>query len=244
MPDKFLDILPDLDYSITDAGFPGGSGDDTGQGFVSVSLASIQTVSRDTTIGGYLVNRTNAYHKWLIDLKYNPLTLEQFSPIYNFIMQKKGSLEPFYVSLPQHKAPKNALFAAYVQGETISTVAANQAGVHSMLIGTWAGNDYSDGLPSFGDLFTIDDPNDSLHTKAYMINRVETYSDYLSGNQPTSTNIRIHFTPGLQRYTYSGSEIIFNNPLIRVEQLQDIQEYSLGYDNLYSFALKLQETFY
>ena len=55
--------------------------------------------------------------------------------------------------------------------------------------------------PQPGDMFTITDTNDSLHTKAYRVTRVMTNADYHSGlhSQPTTAQRIIYFTPSLQR---------------------------------------------
>jgi hypothetical protein len=41
------------------------------------------------------------------------LTRAEFEPIYNFLLNQRGGLKPFFVSLPQYRVPQNAVFAAY-----------------------------------------------------------------------------------------------------------------------------------
>lgn len=247
MPAKFLDILPDPDFLITDAGFENVAGT-AGQGFASVSLKQTNPMEMDRTISGLnTVMRYNSYPLWDITLAYNPLTKAQFDPIHSFLMQKKGGRLPFYVSLPQYKAPKDSTFATFVDSSSgfISAASNISAGSTSMEItcSAWAGGPpYTTGLPTFGDVFYINDPEDTLHTKAYMITHIETEEVY--NTVPGSGNIRIHFSPGLQKYTRSGSEIIFNLPIIRVVQIQPITEYALGNDGLYAYNLRLMEALY
>ena len=97
--------------------------------------------------------------------------------------------------------------------------------------------------PQPGDMFTITDTNDSLHTKAYRVTRVMNNSDYHSGlhSQPTTAQRLIYFTPNLQRAVSSGAGIDYYQPLIRVMLTSDVQSYSLGTNNLYTFSLKLEE---
>ena len=95
-------------------------------------------------------------------------------------------------------------------------------------------------------MFTITDSTDSLHTKAYRVTRVMTSALYwagLTGNDiPTDTAERgIYFTPNLQRDVAAGKNIIYKNPKIRVILKNDVQEYSLGTNNLYTFSLNLEE---
>ena len=105
--------------------------------------------------------------------------------------------------------------------------------------------------PRPGDMFTITDANDSLHTKAYRVTRVMTNTSYwegLTGNDvPSDTGERgIYFTPNLQRDVGITSStghgiMVYKNPKIRVILNKDIQEYSLGTNNLYTFSLNLEE---
>ena len=95
-------------------------------------------------------------------------------------------------------------------------------------------------------MFTITDNTDSLHTKAYRVTRVMTTGLYwagLTGNDiPTDTAERgIYFTPNLQRDVLAGKTIVYHQPKIRVILNKDIQEYSLGTNNLYTFSLSLEE---
>ena len=117
---------------------------------------------------------------------------------------------------------------------------------------TFASYDVSaDGNPKPGDFFTITDSSDTLHTKLYRVTRVETdtvydtaISDPDSNSLPTyngSEAVRIYFSPSLQRNTYTDASLNFHNPKPRVILSQDVQEYSLNSDNLYSFNIKLEE---
>jgi hypothetical protein len=242
MPDKFLDILPDPNYRIDSAGFEDATGGVAGPGFIKVNLSASQKKDRDFTIAGKMVNRANMYHSWLIGLNYNPLTKAQFDPVYNFLMEKKSSQKSFYVSLPQYKLPKDSDFALFVQNNTPTVSGAVSAGVSSFEITdpAWSSNDYSSsGLPDLGDVFNIIDPNNSAHTKTYMITRVETYDTYK--NAVTSGNIRIHFKPGLQRKITNGASIEFNDPLFHVYQSSDVQEHQLNAEGLYDFSVSLIE---
>ena len=105
--------------------------------------------------------------------------------------------------------------------------------------------------PRPGDMFTILNSKDSLHTKIYRVTRVMTNTLYwagLTGNDiPTNTSERgIYFTPNLQRDVGVTSSVgdgimVYKNPKIRVILKNDIQEYSLGTNNLYTFSLNLEE---
>ena len=97
--------------------------------------------------------------------------------------------------------------------------------------------------PKPGDMFTVVDTNDSLHTKAYRVVRVATNATYntATDSQPSSTQRLIHFSPPLQRAVSSGASIDYYQPLFRVIMKSDVQQYSLGTNNLYTFSLNLEE---
>ena len=239
----FLDTIPDPNFKINTAGIEDAGGA-AGPGFVTMNVRLRSPIGKNNSIKGRTTLSARTRPLWQLDIRYNPLTQVEFAPVYNFTTEKRGSLKPFYVSVPQYKAPKDATFAAFVTGTTITSGITEVAGSSSLEItnAAWSTNTYGSGLPKAGDIFTITDSTDSLHTQVYMISHIDTYA--VNDTLPTSGSIRLHFFPGLQRGTPSGSTITFDNPLFRVTQTQDIQEYELGNDNLYTFSLKLEEALY
>jgi len=237
----YTDVLPDPNNLITDSGKASGTG---GEGFASVALSSKSPTMFTQTNSGRITSRQKAQQSWSIDIGYNPMTREQFEPVYNFILQR-GRMSPFKVSLPQNRIPQDATFAAYVDGPVNLFPTTNTAGgATSLLLANDSGDTGTDYVvathktPKPGDLFNISDSN---HNKTYQVTRVETNTDY-TGAQPTTNQIRIQFTPGLSKaVTHAASGVIFHNPLIRVLLKSDVQQYSLNVDGLYSFSLKLQE---
>ena len=304
----FSNILPDPSNPINDAGQASSS--DSAPGFSSVKLASESKTQFNRTNSGRLITAGSLGHKWTVDVTYNPLTRDQFEPVFNFLLQKKGRLTPFFMSLPQNKLPRDTLFATFVTSNdnfvmyttpvlitelelnreyhvqytpadtNFVTVGASSdaAGIIFTATGQGTGtglaaptyepagqdnitisnvtNSYNrttHGAPKPGDFFTVADSSDTLHTKLYRITKVETPDHYetqvpnqqvhsLPEQTPNETDVmRIHFTPSLQRNLYSGASIKFYDPKIRVIVSEDLQEYSLNNDNLYTFTLKLEE---
>ena len=174
-----------------------------------------------------------------MSITYNPMTREEFEPVYSFLLQRKGRLNPFYVVLPNQSSSRNTAFNTHLDSNTILVDGALNAGVevmkqdvHSTTVTT---------RPQPGDMFTITNSADSLHTKIYRITRVTNNTNYLTGSQPATDERYVYFTPNLQRATADNSVINYTNPLIRVILTKDIQEFSLGTNNLYTFGLQLQE---
>ena len=258
----FQNILPDPNNRINNAGADNSATDvgAYGAGYSAVSFSSNQKVLKDRTNSGRLLARAKTGHNWKIKISYNPMTREEFEPINTFLLQRRGALNPFFVSLPQYRLPRNTAFRSWVQesgGSTnklhvvILTAAGNPtgaAGSTSLLLEDAKNSkDYvvaTDKTPLPGDLFTIDGTN-SNHKKTYQVTRVETNADYYlvnsSPTRPDTNQVRIHFTPALAKAVVAADDLIFNDPKIKVIITGDVQEYALNTDNLYAFSLSLEE---
>ena len=199
-------------------------------GFKSISVNSKAPIMKSRTNSGKLVTRYAAYHQFDFSIGYHKLLKSQFMPIYAFLLEKQGSLKPFFVELPQYQGNNGDLLIA-------STAAAGATSIEAKIASatTEFGTE-----PSLGDLFTITDPDNSNHTKAYIVNRIETYETY-RGTQPSLGEIRIHFTPTLNASVGTSSILNFSRPLVKVINKSDKQSYSLDTDNLYSLKLSLEE---
>jgi|TARA_R110000744_G_scaffold112726_1_gene211429 hypothetical protein len=234
---NYQNVLPDPNNTIGSAGQNSGT---AGPGYAGVQLISTSPIMKSRTNSGRMVARAVASHKWEVGISYNPMTRLQFEPVYNFLINRRGGMKPFFVSLPQYRRAQDGTFADYAEASTganIKAIASVTSGSTSMTID---GLSSSSGSPSPGDLFTVTDANDSNHTKTYRVTQVETNATYDS-TQPTTAQRIIHFVPGLAKAVANNSTIIFHNPLIRVTVASGVQEYSLGTNGLYSFSLKLEE---
>jgi len=237
---SFLDILPDPSNPIGVAGqsLATNSGGTAGPGFASVTFSSEAPIQISRTNSGRVLTRSIAGHRWNIGIKYNPMTRDQFEPVYSFLLEKSGKLNPFYIQLPQQTNSRNAAFNS--AGGTITTATTGSAGAGYILQAGHSTTQTTEPQP--GDMFTISDTNDSLHTKAYRVTRVMNNGTYNSAihSQPTTAQRIIYFTPHLQRAVSSGATCDYT-PLIRVILKDDVQSYSLGTNNLFEFSLNLEE---
>lgn len=243
----YQNILPTPSFKIGDAGQNEADGGNTaGPGYASVKLSSNEKVMKNRTNSGRYTARTAAYHMWKINISYNPMTQAEFMPVYTFLLEKQGSLKPFFVSLPQYEAPSDATFASFGDVNLFQNSSIIDPGDTSFLIARAGYNSGTNGKLSPGDLFNITDTSDSNHKKAYMVTRVED-NVYYTGTQPTVTQLRIHTAPAIVRTVSASSTLVLkkdlpsnNGPLIKVVA-NDLQEYSLGTNNLYQFSLSLEE---
>jgi len=108
-------ILPDPNNPIGSAGQNTGT---DGPGYRSVQLTSNSKIMKTRTNSGRVVARAVSGQHWELAISYNPLTRAEFEPIYNFLLNQRGGLKPFFVSLPQYRVPQNAVFAAYAEAGT------------------------------------------------------------------------------------------------------------------------------
>jgi len=76
---SFQNVLPDPNNSIGNAGQSTGT---AGPGYASVSVTSEQPMLRDRTNSGRILARSVAGHTWKIKISYNPMTREDFEPVY------------------------------------------------------------------------------------------------------------------------------------------------------------------
>lgn len=236
----FQNVLPDPNNTIGTAGQTAGS---VGPGFASVKFTSEEPLLRDRTNSGRVLARSIVAHKWRINISYNPMTRDEFEPIYSFLIHRRGAMNPFFVSLPQYRTPRNSTFASYAASNNLEATGTVAAGATQALIAKTGYSNSTNNTPLPGDLFTISGTN-SNHLKAYMVTRVEKTGsgNYLSTSaQPSTNQVRIHFTPGLSKEIGTGDDFIFHNPLIKVITAGDIQEYSLGTDGLFQYSLNLEE---
>jgi len=235
---SFTDRLPDPNWTIDITGAGHASSYTAGPGFKSIKFTSNAPIQVSRSNSGRVITRAIAGHKWSINITYNPMTRNEFEPIYGFLLQRKGRLNPFYIVLPNQSSSRNSLFSAYSSAITVE--GAHNAGVEVMLQTGHEDNPLTT-QPQPGDMFTITDSDDSLHTKIYRVTRVTNNADYLTGSRPTLVQRYIYFAPNLQRATAGTSVITYTNPQIRVILTKDVQEYSLGTNNLYTFSLSLDE---
>ena len=228
----FANRLPDPAYKITEAGDNHSSGT-AGPGFASVKFSSEQPVSISRTNSGRVISRAIVGHRWKINISYNPMTRAEFEPVYSFLLEKRGRLKPFFISLPQYNSPRTSTSG------TISVDGAITAGASNFKVDGFGS--VTGGLRP-GDMFNFNSSN-SNHKKAYQITRVLTNSDYLTGGTQPATDERIYYvTPPIEKAVENNATINYgSNTLIRVVQTADVQEYSLGTNNLYEFSLSLEE---
>lgn len=230
---NFTDRLPDPNWTIHDSGEGHASNYTAGPGFASVAFSSEQPVSISRTNSGRVMSRAIVGQRWKIKISYNPMTRAQFEPVYNFLLEKRGRLKPFFITLPQH-TPRSTTSSTY-------TVQSNLTAGTDNILCTVSSDANANLKP--GDMITIADSGNSNHKKAYQIVRVNDSTNKLSSDSAlnTTTERRLYIVPPLAKAVNSSATLSYATPLIRVVQTADVQEYSIGTNNLYEFSLNLEE---
>ena len=230
---SFADRLPDPNFGVGEDGSSTNSAI-TGPGFSQVQFTSQRPVSATRTNSGRMITRAIVGQSWKIQISYNPMTRDEFEPVYSFL-QARGRLTPFFVSLPQYKDTRNSSLSS-----TILVDGAHSAGASSVRLDGFADNNQTSGLRP-GDMITFNDSGNSNHKKAYQITRVLTNSNYISGNQPNTGERIVYLNPPLEKAVADNAGVNYENVLIRVIMTTDVIEYTLGTNNLYQFSLNLEE---
>ena len=232
---NFTNRLPDPNWGINEAGDAHATNFTEGPGFASVKFTSQQPVSFSRTNSGRVTTRSIIGQHWKISITYNPMTRDEFEPIYNFLLEKRGRLKPFYVVLPQYKDPRTT-----TSGSALSVQGTITSGDSNFLVD---GMDNITGGLRPGDVFNFTDSGNSNHNKVYQVVRVATHNDKLSSDSALSTSDerRLYVVPPVEKDVTDNSTIDFSSPMFRVVQTKDTQSYSLGTNNLYTFSLDLEE---
>ena len=232
---NFTNRLPDPNWGISEAGDGHATSFTEGPGFASVKFTANQPVAYSRTNSGRVTTRAIAGQYWSIGITYNPMTRDQFEPIYNFLLEKRGRLKPFFVALPQHVDTRTTTSG------TLSVQGTITSGDTNFLID---GMDSITGGLRPGDMFNFVDSGNSNHHKIYKIVRVADSNNKLSSDTALSTSDerRLYVVPPVQKDVTDNSTIDYGDPMFRVVQNRDVQEYSLGTNNLYTFSLSLVES--
>ena len=230
----FTNRLPDPNWGISEAGEGHATNYTEGPGFKDVKFKANQPVSFSRTNSGRVTTRSIVGHHWSISITYNPMTRDQFEPIYNFLLDKRGRLKPFFVALPQHVTTRTTTSG------TISVQGSITAGDSNFLID---GMDSVTGGLRPGDMFNFSDGGNSNHHKIYKVVRVADSTNKLSSDTAlnASDERRLYVVPPVEKDVTDNSTITSASPLVRVVQKSDVKEYYLGTNNLYTFSLNLEE---
>ena len=123
-------------------------------GFKTLKIDSHAPVMKTRTNSGRLVSRAIMGHKFTVNITYNPLTRAQFEPIYNFLLDKRGGLKPFFLSLPQHLQSQAGSISSIKFTGDVNRLRQGNTYVISTVGGTTFSNIGGSSSPAVGQSFT------------------------------------------------------------------------------------------
>lgn len=190
-----------------------------GPGFASLKLKSVEHILSSKHPSN-TVDRQRAanFHKWEVEISYNPLECSAFHTVYGFLLHRQMTMQPFYVLLPQYTNQNIANKSVTVAGGWgFNTITVDGTGVTP------------------GAMF-------SYNNKVYVVTRVENETNYYSPlGAPASGDERLHVSPSFQESILFGSTLNFQSPMIYVMLSDSSLDYSVNDKGLFSFAVSLEE---
>jgi len=201
-----------------------------GPGFISVDLTSNSPTMSNTAMSGKIHTRQVAGQKWAFSIRYPEVTKSQFQNVYLQLLKLRGRLNEIKVVLPQYREPQNGSLhsSAGTNGNALIQVATSgTAGVSTISTKNWNSASFSGNELVAGDVVAFQD-NKKVHI-------ITSMSDTGSFRQLT-------LFPPLTKTVAANKYLYTYEVPFYVTLKNDIQEYALGINNLYSISLDLEET--
>ena len=180
--------------------------------FQTVGVQSKHRNVYSETVSGRIQARSLGKQQWIMTAKYNPMTRQEFSPVYAFVISQAGRLGTFTIVPP-------------VVGSTRGT-ATGTVTVSSNVSG---GNKTVPISGLTGDLKAGDFVKFGSHTKVYM----------LTADRSGSGNMSIE--PALVEDVSSGDSVTYNDVAFTMRLNNDVQEYSLSANEYYEYEIDMIE---
>ena len=187
----------------------------------SADIRSQQRTIVSVTTSGRKQARQIDGQRFAITLNFPPMTRAEFAPIKAFIMKQRSQLNNFTVIPP---------IVSNAQGSASGTISVNvalTAGVTTAEIDGMATS--TSGILKAGDYFRF-----TGQEKVYMA--VEDLDSDGSG-EGTLT-----FEPPLRTLVADNAILIYDDVDFTVSLVNDVQEYNLGVQNLYSYEIDVAES--
>jgi len=161
--------------------------------FQAINVESRQKNVYSETVSGRIQARQIGKQQWAFSAKYNPMTREEFAPVYAFLVSQRGRFGTFTIVPP-----------------VIGTTSGTATG--TMVSGTESAGSTSISVSGFtGTIKAGDFVKFENHSKVYMV----------TADQTGSGSITIE--PGLVESVTSGDEITYTNVPFTMRLNNDVQ---------------------
>lgn len=180
--------------------------------FQAIGLQSKHRNVYSETVSGRIQARSIGKQQWIMTAKYNPMTREEFAPVYAFVVSQAGRLGTFTIVPP-------------VVGSTSGTASGSVTASSNVT----AGNKTVGITGLTGNLKAGDFIKFSGHTKVYM----------LTADRSGAGNISIE--PALVQDVASGDSVTYNSVPFTMRLSNDVQEYDLSANEYYEYEIDMIE---
>jgi len=180
--------------------------------FQAINLESRHNNVMSETVSGRMQVRTLGGQRWSFTAKYNPMTREEFQPVFAFVMSQQGRFGAFTIVPP---------VIGSTSGSVTGTLLAN--GAHSAGDSTISVDGISGTLKA-GDFVKF-----SGHSKAYM----------LTADRAGAGTMTIE--PPLVSSVSDNESIAYTSVPFTMRLANDVQSYNLASNEYYEYELDMIE---
>lgn len=183
--------------------------------FQSLSFESVDPTLVSESVNGRTQTRKIAGQRWALNAKYPPMSRADFMPVYAFLMQQRGQLNSFTLTIP---------LLEDARGTATGSLKANggaSAGATSVTV---------DGIT--GTLVEGDMVKFAGHTKVYMV---------VAHTETTGNTTNITVSPALRSAVANNEAVTYDDVPIKVRLKNDVQAFDLRVDSLFEYEVDFIE---
>lgn len=184
--------------------------------FQSVGFESISPTLISESVNGRTQARQIAGQRWSFSAKYPPMNRVDFMPVYAFLMQQRGQLNTFTVTIPIIEDARGTATGSLLANGVAS------AGATSVTV------DGITGTLVEGDLIKF-----AGHDKVYMV---------VAHTETTGNTTSITVEPPLRTGVADDEAITYDDVPIKVRLKNDVQAFDLRVDSLFEYEVDFIET--
>jgi len=180
--------------------------------FQAINVTSRHSNLMSETVSGKMQVRAIGGQRWSFSAKYNPMTREEFNPVFAFIFSQQGRLGTFDITPP---------VISSTTGTATGTMSANGAAVAGV---TTVAIDGITGTIKAGDFIKF-----SGHDKVYMV----------TAERDGAGDMTIE--PQLREAVADDEPITYNDVPFKMRLENDVQQYSLSANEYYEYEVDMIE---
>jgi len=179
--------------------------------FRAINVSSNHSNLFSETVSGRVQVRSLGGQRWSFTAQYNPMTREEFQPVFAFVMSQQGRLGSFGIVPP-------------VVGSTSGTATGT-----ALVNGATAAGSTTVPVDGFAGTIKAGDFIKFSHGKVYMVTA--------DRDGPGSIDIE----PALVQNVADGEEMVYKNVTFTMRLSNDVQEYGLNSNEYYEYEIDMIE---